>query len=580
MTAKTSAPAPHSRRALLAGAIGALAGLVGSRFASPDRTGAASGDPMIIGNTTNNAGTANTALTTASTGTALLITQNGTGTAFRGSAVGPGSIAGHFTANNGTGVSGVTGDHGSYGVFAQNNGPAAGAGGALRAAGGQNHGIVATTANVNRYAVSGTNDSNGANSHGVYGRTNAGTEGAAGVRGVDNGGVALTRGVWGSTTSTKGFGVFGSAETNSVNARGVYGVGNGVAYGVYGASSTGSGVYGTSILVGVEGFGGNGVYGHTDGGFGSAGIHGVGGSGPDSHGVLGEVTGISCIGVYGVNHADHATSVGVYGQTDAVKTGAAGIRGVDNGGSAITRGVWGSTTSTSGYGVLGEANSSSANAYGVAGVGTGAANGVSGVSSSGSGALGSAVSGTGVFGSSESGSGVYATSLTGMALHAEGNATVTGTLSKGAGSFRIDHPMDPANKFLYHSFVESPDMKNVYDGVATLDAKGRATVRLPDYFGALNRDVRYQLTAIGAAAASLHVARKMEDNTFRIAGGAAGQEVSWQVTGIRQDAYAKAHPIHVEVTKAKHEKGRYIHPVENGAPASRSIADLVRPVER
>ena len=56
----------------------------------------------------------------------------------------------------------------------------------------------------------------------------------------------------------------------------------------------------------------------------------------------------------------------------------------------------------------------------------------------------------------------------------------------------IDHPLDPANKYLYHSFVESPDMKNIYDGVITTDANGDATVVMPDYFEALNKDFRYQ----------------------------------------------------------------------------------------
>ncbi|HMB90044.1 MAG TPA: hypothetical protein VKP65_04300, partial [Rhodothermales bacterium] len=48
-----------------------------------------------------------------------------------------------------------------------------------------------------------------------------------------------------------------------------------------------------------------------------------------------------------------------------------------------------------------------------------------------------------------------------------GDVWVTGTLSKGGGSFKIDHPLDPANKYLAHSFVESPDMMNVYNGNVT-----------------------------------------------------------------------------------------------------------------
>jgi len=51
-----------------------------------------------------------------------------------------------------------------------------------------------------------------------------------------------------------------------------------------------------------------------------------------------------------------------------------------------------------------------------------------------------------------------------------GNTWVAGTLFKNAGAFRIGPPLDPANKYLSHSFVESPDMKNIYDGVATTTA--------------------------------------------------------------------------------------------------------------
>ena len=92
-------------------------------------------------------------------------------------------------------------------------------------------------------------------------------------------------------------------------------------------------------------------------------------------------------------------------------------------------------------------------------------------------------------------------SATGYAGLFYGNTWTVGTLYKNAGAFRIDHPLDPANKYLNHSFVESPDMKNIYDGVATLDATGAAVVELPDWFEALNKDFRYQLTAIGAPGA-------------------------------------------------------------------------------
>jgi hypothetical protein len=99
---------------------------------------------------------------------------------------------------------------------------------------------------------------------------------------------------------------------------------------------------------------------------------------------------------------------------------------------------------------------------------------------------------------------------------------------------------------LSHSVVYSPDMKTVYDGMVTLDGDGGATVLLPDWFDALNDNFRYQLTPIGAAAPQLHIASEIVNNEFRIDGGVPGAKVSWQVTGIRRDAFAQQNRIKVE----------------------------------
>ena len=220
-----------------------------------------------------------------------------------------------------------------------------------------------------------------------------------------------------------------------------------------------------------------------------------------------------------------------------------------------------------GYAVFG----SSAKGYGVYGV-TGAAHGVYGTAGSGFGVFGNSDTGTAVYANSNSGTAVIGNSGTGFGLYGRsdgpdrtslyinGNAEVSGTLSKGGGSFKIDHPLDPAHKYLYHSFVESPDMMNVYNGSVILNTEGRATVELPDWFETLNRDFRYQLTAVGAAAPDLHIAAKISNGTFSIAGGKAALEVSWQVTGVRQDAWANANRIPVEVDKPPFDQGRYLHP--------------------
>jgi hypothetical protein len=146
------------------------------------------------------------------------------------------------------------------------------------------------------------------------------------------------------------------------------------------------------------------------------------------------------------------------------------------------------------------------------------------------------------------------------ALWAEGRTHVNAQSSHAGAGFKIDHPQDPAGRFLGHSVVESDQRKTVYDGVVRLDAAGRATVRLPDWFAALNADARYQLTAIGAAMPRLHVSREIKGDTFEIAGGAAGKEVSWQVTGVRQDAWAIAHPLVIEERKVAGTAGRLLHP--------------------
>jgi hypothetical protein len=159
----------------------------------------------------------------------------------------------------------------------------------------------------------------------------------------------------------------------------------------------------------------------------------------------------------------------------------------------------------------------------------------------------------------------------GLAGEFTGDVSITGNLSKGGGSFKIDHPVDPANKYLYHSFVESPDMMNIYNVVITLDSSGEAIVELPEWFTALNRDFRYLLTPIGAPAPTLYIAEEVNGNHFKIAGGSPRMKVSWLVTGIRQDAWANAHRIPVEEEKPASERGYYLHPELFGQPEHKGV---------
>jgi hypothetical protein len=134
-----------------------------------------------------------------------------------------------------------------------------------------------------------------------------------------------------------------------------------------------------------------------------------------------------------------------------------------------------------------------------------------------------------------------------------GNLAITGALSKGSGTFEIDHPLDPANKLLFHSFVESPEAKNVYNGIATLDADGEVTITLPEYWDALNNEPRYQFFPLKEAMPDLYIKTEEHDNQFTIAGGTPGGTISWQITGVRHDPYIRANPIIPEVEKGPNQ---------------------------
>jgi hypothetical protein len=212
--------------------------------------------------------------------------------------------------------------------------------------------------------------------------------------------------------------------------------------------------------------------------------------------------------------------------------------------------------------------------------------------------------GYGVFGESNCDLGMYGQSNSGYAAWPDGKVNIRRPLFKPGGSFKIDHPLDPANKYLHHSFVESPDMKNVYDGVVVLDNKGKAEIELPNWFSVLNKDFRYQLTAIGAPGPNLYIAEEISDmastttntNTkysssksstnknknsrFKIAGGASGMKVSWQVTGIRKDPWANANRIRVEEDKPDKERGYYLHPDLYSQPEEKGISHLLFPKEK
>lgn len=336
-----------------------------------------------------------------------------------------------------------------------------------------------------------------------------------------------------STDSQNGYGIV--ALSRGTNGKGLYAsvsASTGYTYGVdaYASSINGVGVRGSgqnSItnalnVVGVQGTATVGVQGQGE-------YMGVQGSSPN-------------YGIFGYCTPD-TQGIGAYGR------GAIGVKGRSYTGTAVL----GDTDS--GIGVQGESYSDGGSVKAIYGLAYGAnSNGV----------VGEANNGTSAYG-------IWGRSTSGYAGVFSGKVTVTGTLSKGGGSFKIDHPLDPANKYLYHSFVESPDMMNIYNGNVNLDAHGEAIVQLPAWFTALNRDYRYQLTPIGAPGPNLFIASEVKSNEFKIAGGTANGRVSWQVTGIRQDAFANTNRIPVEEEKPADERGTYLHAEAFGKSAKLSV---------
>ena len=342
---------------------------------------------------------------------------------------------------------------------------------------------------------------------GVYGTSPNGY----GVQGVSSNYIGMLGnsgyiGVLGNT-SGGGFGVVGQGNiggvgvlgsTQAVGRSGIEGYNSSAGPGVYGSSSIGSGVYGN----------------------GDTGVTAVGGStGVNASGKTGVYSNGSQTGVYGQTGTAfpyNPLGYAVYGYNSTPEAltynpgfGGAGVCGRAD--RYSIPGVFGINTSTrGGAGVFGQGSD------GVSGEGTGdgvfgsGANGVEGFGTA-IGVHGSATSGAsgnyGVYGDTNAPDGNYAG-------YFDGNVKVTGTLTAAAKNFKIDHPLDPANKYLVHSCVESSEMLNTYSGNIMLDSEGRAVVHMPEWFQAENGDFRYQLTCVGGLCPGV---RRQ---------GAAGQSVS------------------------------------------------------
>jgi hypothetical protein len=392
-------------------------------------------------------------------------------------------------------------------------------------------GATITTANDGGFAVEAT--ASGAGGTGV--RAIGSDIGLSASASASSG---STIGVFGSSESSAGHGVLGwgtafsgdtvgvAGRTDSTTGRGVHGQARasaGTNFGVFGesASSSGRGVHGEATASTGTNFGVFGESASSDG----RGVEGLASASVgENFGVRGVSNGTVGRGVYGWATATSGPNVGVLGRSDSFS--GLGVRGEATTSSGAGDGVWGITHSPAGWGVYGQALDSGG--------------------------------GIGVRGSAAN---------TGFGVFAAGNLGASGTKS-----FVIDHPLDPENRFLTHYSAEGPEPQNIYNGVVTLDGTGEAWVELPDYFFAINRDPRYQLTCIGGFA-GVYVADEIdfeaETSRFRIAGGMPGLKVSWEVKAIRDDPYVRTNGAPVEVEKAVAARGTYLHPELYGQPPER-----------
>ncbi len=381
-----------------------------------------------------------------------------------------------------------------------------------------------------------------------------------------------------NNSSSSGSAAFFRTNSNNgsaVEARGTLVGLSGVASGTSGigvigeANSTSGAVFGGRFW--NRGDGGSGVYGEATNliGYATGGIfvgHSVNGTG-----VIGETTSETGNTFAGRFYNSSSSGTGVYAETFANTGATIAFKGV----SSSTEGYVGYFSGVgpdalfvqntgSGRGIRVESNSNTA-IWATASDGFAAVDGRNG-NPTGFGVLGYTYSGTGV------NYGVFGQSASpvGWGVYSWGNFGASGTKS-----FRIDHPLDPENKYLLHYSTESPFPQNFYTGNVVTDGKGYAWVQLPDYFDDINTECKYQLTVVDDADTNgfvqVKVSKEIRANRFQIRTSVPNTKVSWRVDANRNDRYVRfAKPKDV-VEKEGTERGSYQHPELYGLGPERGI---------
>ena len=123
-----------------------------------------------------------------------------------------------------------------------------------------------------------------------------------------------------------------------------------------------------------------------------------------------------------------------------------------------------------------------------------------------------------------------------MSLNSSGNLAVTGSLSKGSGSFDIPHPVTEGKR-LRHSFIEGPYADLIYRGTVTLGAEP-ITICMDEEYGmaegtwkALNTNPWSMVSASGKL-----VEWSLDECKLTITGD-EGTVCQWMVIGERKDQH-------------------------------------------
>lgn len=462
----------------------------------------------------------------------------------------------------------------------------AGVTGEATATSGTVYGVTGLTASPNGRAIAGfANATSGASYAGYF--TNSSTsgyglyaksDGPYGLYGEVTASSGSIYGVYGTTQSTSGNGVFGTADATS-----------GTTYGgrFESASTTGRGVFGWATAASGDT---RGVYGRSDSTAGS----GVRGLATANSGTTfgGQFESQSSLGTAVSGVASSTTGVTVGGSFKSSSPLGTGVLGWANNSTGDSYGVYGLNNSATGIGVYGKATAPDDSvgvwAEGgdssfalVANMPSSANAGIASYSQSYSEDFGNAVRGYVPSPTATNARGVYgiieSDKPTNYAVLGQGQGTTSWGVyafgksgASGTKSFRIDHPLDPTNKYLLHYSTESPTPQNFYTGNVVTDAQGKAWVTLPDYFHEINVNFKYQLTVVDDSESTqfvqVKVGKEIANGRFLIMSSAPRTKVSWRVDADRNDLFVRADKPKDVVMKEPSERGKYQSPELYGKP--------------